>query len=546
MKEKPNILFILSDDQGAWAMHCAGNQELYTPNLDRIAESGVRFDNFFCASPVCSPARASLLTGKIPSAHGVLDWLRSGNVDGEKYAAQGRENPYGRGYKQERKPIAYLEGQTAYTDILARNGYNCGLIGKWHLGDSVRPQHGFEKWYTLGLGGCCYYHPDIVENGTIHVEHGRYVTELFTDKALEYLEEQEKKEEPFYLSLHYTAPHDPWGREHHPEKWIDYYDSCVFASIPDVPDHPDLLTGPVYGTPQRKERLRGYFAAVSAMDEQIGRVLDLLEAKDMRKDTIIVFTADNGMSMGHHGVWGKGNATWPLNMYDSAVKVPFLVSWPGKVSGGRVEDAMVSGYDVFPTLLELAGMENPLKEELPGRSFAEYILECPEGVHQSLKGVPENDRECAKGVQKCPESSGIFASESKGKPSGGENTEQFVKDENGEQTQKKEDCRRIVIYDEYGPVRMIRDREWKYIHRYPHGRHELYHLTEDPGEERNLYGLPEYEEKVLMLRKEMAGWFQRYVDPAMDAAKEGVTGSGQLCRPGIYADRAEVYPPVGT
>ena len=124
--KKPNIVFILSDDQGPWAMHCAGTPELYTPNLDEIARRGMRFSSFFCASPVCSPARASLLTGTIPSAHGVLDWLRSGNVDREKFAAQGEENPY----------------------------------------------------------GCYYYHPDIVEHGDIHVEHGKYVTDLITDKAL--------------------------------------------------------------------------------------------------------------------------------------------------------------------------------------------------------------------------------------------------------------------------------------------------------------------------------------------------------------------------
>lgn len=139
MRKKPNILFILTDDQGAWAMHCSGTPELYTPNLDRIAASGMRFDNFFCASPVCSPARASLLTGKIPSGHGVLDWIRSGSVDAEKFAAQGKENPYADGYKNERKPIAYLDGQTAYTDILAEDGYHCALAGKWHLGDSVTP-----------------------------------------------------------------------------------------------------------------------------------------------------------------------------------------------------------------------------------------------------------------------------------------------------------------------------------------------------------------------------------------------------------------------
>ncbi|MDO5417884.1 MAG: sulfatase-like hydrolase/transferase [Lachnospiraceae bacterium] len=487
MKKRPNILFILSDDQGAWAMHCSGTPELYTPNLDRIAASGMRFDNFYCASPVCSPARASLLTGTIPSAHGVLDWLRGGNLDGEKFAEQGQENPYADKYTNERKPIGYLDGQTAYTDILAENGYTCALSGKWHMGDSVRPQHGFSKWYTIGLGGCCYYHPDIVEDGNITVEHGKYVTELFTNRALEYLDTLDKEEEPFYLAVHYTAPHSPWGREHHPEKWIQYYEDCDVASIPDIPDHPDLITGPVYGTERRKENLRGYFAAVSAMDEQIGRILDALEEKQLAEDTIVIFTADNGMSMGQHGVWGKGNATFPMNMYDSAVKVPFLISYPGVVPAGTVCHGMVSACDLFPTLLELTGMGEQMPEGLPGRSFATL-----------LHGTAEEHE--------------------------------------GE----------IVVFDEYGPVRMIRDREWKYVHRYPYGRQELYHLTEDPGEEKNLYGQPGYEKKALEMKIQMEKWFLKYVNPELDGTKEGVTGSGQLCRPGIHADRPLVYPPVGT
>ena len=137
-------------------MNCAGTPELYTPNLDKIAARGMRFENFFCVSPVCSPARASLLTGNIPSAHGVHDWIRSGNVDGEKFAMQGKENPYAGGYREEIKPIAYLEGQTTYTDLLAKNGYTCALSGKWHLGDSIIPQQGFTRWYSLGKGGCFY------------------------------------------------------------------------------------------------------------------------------------------------------------------------------------------------------------------------------------------------------------------------------------------------------------------------------------------------------------------------------------------------------
>lgn len=487
MTKKPNVLFILTDDQGAWAMHCTGNPDIYTPNLDRIAASGMRFDNFFCASPVCSPARASLLTGKIPSGHGVLDWIRSGNVDGAKFAAQGKENPYADGYDQERLPIAYLEDQVGYTDVLAEHGYHCALSGKWHLGDSVRPQHGFEKWYTLGLGGCCYYHPDIVENGIIEVKHGTYVTELFAQKALEYLDELSGGDRPFYLAVHFTAPHSPWEKEHHPKKWIDYYEDCRFESVPDVPDHPDLLTGPVYGTEKRRENLRGYYAAVSAMDEQVGRILDALEAKGLREDTVVVFTADNGMSMGQHGIWGKGNATFPMNMYDSAVKVPFLISWPGRIPQGRVCSHMVSAYDWFPTLLELLDIDNPHGAELPGKSFL-----C------SLEG-------------------------------------------NGAKQEGE-----VVIFDEYGPVRMIRNREWKYIHRYPYGPHELYHLTEDPEEQNNRYGQPEYEEKSLELKRKLEQWFLRYVNPEIDGTREGVTGSGQLCRPGIYACRTDVYPPVGT
>lgn len=103
-----------------------------------------------------------------------------------------------------------------------------------------------------------------------------------------------------------------------------------------------------------------------------------------------------------------------------------------------------------------------------------------------------------------------------------------------------------MIFDEYGPVRMIRNREWKYIHRYPYGPHELYHLTEDPEEQNNRYGQPEYEEKSLELKRKLEQWFLRYVNPEIDGTREGVTGSGQLCRPGIYACRTDVYPPVGT
>ena len=327
----PNIVLILSDDQGPWAMGNAGTDELYTPNLDALARDGLRLDRFFCASPVCSPARASLLTGRMPSAHGVLDWLSGGNVNGALFEREGRENPYG-SYADEGEPIAYLDGIPTYTDMLAEAGYTCALAGKWHLGDSLRPQHGFSSWYTLARGGCCYYHPDIVTDGTITVRHGEYVTDLITSRACDDLERLSRGGKPFYLSVHYTAPHSPWATDQHPDKWIRYYDGCAFDGLPDIPDHPDMTTGPVYGTPRRRENLRGYFSAISAMDEGIGRILDTLDRLGIADDTLVIFTADNGMSMGHHGIWGKGNGTFPFNMYDEAVLVPFLLRWPGHVT----------------------------------------------------------------------------------------------------------------------------------------------------------------------------------------------------------------------
>ena len=477
-QEKPNILFILTDDQGAWAMRCAGNTDIHTPNLDRIASQGYRFENFFCASPVCSPARASLLTGRIPSAHGVQDWIRSGNLDRDGLKKEIREDPY---YLCEEKPIQYLEGMLTYTDVLKENGYTCALSGKWHLGDSMTPQHGFDKWFTIGRGGCYYNKADIVENGEISFEN-RYITNVITDKALSYLEEFRTQDNPFYLSVHYTAPHSPWEEDQHPGEYIEMYRDCGFTATPDLPVHPNQIPSAPSGTGEvRKSLLRGYYAAITAMDADVGRLLDKLEALGIAEDTIVMFMADNGMNMGHHGIWGKGNGTFPFNMYDTAVKVPFLVSWPGHYPSGVVCRRMCSQYDFFQTLLDMVGIRRQLPDGLPGRSFAD-----------------------------------VFDG----------NTEK---------------AGAVVVYDEYGPTRMIRTEDWKYICRSPYGPDELYHLSEDPEENNNLSADPEYAALINRMYIQLTRWFYTYADPAMDASREGVTGYGQLCRPGIYADRRNVF-----
>ena len=460
MSEQINLLFILTDDQGYWAMGCAGNSEIRTPNLDRLAATGSRFENFFCASPVCSPARASILTGRIPSQHGVQDFLRAGN-----------SNIYG----ADDRAIEYLAGQTAYVDILSERGYTCGLSGKWHLGYSEKPQKSFEFWDVHASGAGPYYDPPMIRDGKAY-QTSDYVSDLITDNALEFLEAQKGTDQPFCLNVHYTAPHAPWGREHHPpELFEDYYQNCPFESTPDEPMHPQQLskTGSSgslgFTEEERKETLSGYFAAMTAMDANVGRLLDWLEANGLRENTLIAFTSDNGMNMGHHGIYGKGNGTFPPNMFDTSVKVPMLFSHPTRVPEGKVISSLHSHYDIMPTLLDYLNIENPDADALPGRSFSALL----EG--RALSG---DDR--------------------------------------------------VVVFDEYGPTRMIRTEEWKYVHRYPYGPHELYDLVNDPDERQNLIAEQKHQPIRESLQADLDAWFVRYADPERDGSREAVMGRGQL------------------
>ena len=456
---RPNIVFILADDQGPWALGCAGNSEIRTPNLDRLAARGMRFENFFCASPVCSPARATLFTGRIPSQHGIHDWLREGNAGGGA--------------------TEYLDGQTSYTDLLAEAGYRCGICGKWHLGNSAHPQKSFTHWYVHEKGGGPYHGAPMFRDGRL-VEEPGYISDVITDEAVSFLDSAVKRREPFYLSIHYTAPHSPWIGNH-PVEIVDSYDSCPFESCPQEPVHP-WAEGHLYSDvkPRWRENLKGYFAATTAMDLDVGRILDRLESLGVRNDTLVVATSDNGFSCGHHGIWGKGNATFPLNMFENSVKVPFIASHPGVVPENRVNRSLVSAYDVFHTILDHAGVQYDSGVDLPGRSFNDVLT-----------------------------------------ASGGDNA-----------VRRSPDRESVVVYDEYGPVRMVRTADWKYVHRYPYGPHELYHLAEDPNERNNLADDMGCAEKRRELRDELAKWFHRYVFPSVDGAREPVTGLGQLGRAG--------------
>jgi len=462
-KKRANVVFILTDDQGIWAMGCAGNKEIRTPNLDHLASTGVRFENFFCTSPVCSPARASLLTGRIPSQHGVHDWIREGNVG--------------------KNPVEYLKGQLAYTDILAENGYICGISGKWHLGDSINPQKNLTHWYVHQRGGGPYYNAPMIRDGRLINEPG-YITDRITDDALAYLDERAKDHKPFYLSVHYTAPHSPWIGNH-PKEIVDSYEDCPFESCPQRLDHPWAGTLTKEVKKDIRGNLKGYFAAVTAMDINVGRIIDKLKEMNLRESTLICFLSDNGFNCGHHGFWGKGNGTFPLNMYDNSVRIPAIMSHRGRIPQGVLCDELISGYDFMPTLLDYLGLENPEADKLPGRSFLSILL-----------------------------------------------------------AEKKDVREHIVVYDEYGPVRMIRTKEFKYVHRYPYGPHELYDLVNDPDERVNLVDDNGKREIVSSLRAMLEEWFIQYTDPEFDGRYEPVSGKGQLYLAGLASGGVSSFYPL--
>ncbi|MEG0294811.1 sulfatase-like hydrolase/transferase [Enterococcus sp.] len=498
---KPNILFILSDDQGSYTLGSYGNEEAITPNLDSLANEGMQFENFYCTSPVCSPARASILTGKMPSQHGIYDWLGGGSVNKEEYKdlpinhkrslpylMNKPENPeeisenetipfsetesYQFFMPYEKGPIQFMDEHLTYTEILKQNGYTCGLSGKWHLGDSKTAQKGFDYWEVIARGGTNYMLPEYIRDGKIVLEE-EYVTDIITNDAIKFIEQQ-SAEQPFYLSVHYTAPHDPWDQQDQPEDIWNLYNNCEFNQIPQEIKHKDQVKWSFFpkDKAERDYALQGYFTTLTAMDQSIGKLVESLKKQDLWENTVLFFMADNGFNLGHHGIWGKGNGTLPLNLFETSVKVPCIVVGPG-VEKGQISKTLVSQYDVFPTILELAQCDT--------KNLVDYLATLP---GSSMVPLLSNDKEKIR--------------------------------------------EKVVIFDEYGPARMIRQDDFKLIYRYPYGPHELYDLKNDPTEVSNLYYLPQYLDIRNKLNKELFDWFDEFGTGKYDASRLPINGSGQM------------------
>jgi len=327
---KPNVVMILADDLGYGDLSSYGATDLKTPNIDGLIAAGMRFDRFYANCPVCSPTRASLLTGRFPDLVGVPGVIRTHVTDNWGYLL----------------PQAVLLPQ-----LLKRAGYHTAIIGKWHLGlasPNAPNERGFDHFHGF-LG-------DMMDDYYTHRRHGfnymrlnnqeidpeGHATDLFTQWATDYLHERSKEKLPFFLYLAYNAPHAPIQP---PPEWLER-------------------------VKQRKEGISDRRAALVALiehlDAGIGRAIDALEETGLRDNTLILFTSDNG------GQLSLGASNGPLragkgDMYEGGIRVPMCATWPGRIKAGSRSDRVALTMDLLPTICEAAGVK--IEHEIDGRSI---------------------------------------------------------------------------------------------------------------------------------------------------------------------------------
>jgi arylsulfatase A-like enzyme len=394
-RERPNILFIFSDDHAPQAISAYGSRINRTPNIDRIADEGAIFLNSFCTNSICAPSRAVVLTGKHSHVNGKID-----NSADQPFDAS----------------------QPTFNKTLQAAGYQTAMIGKWHLRSD--PQ-GFDSWQVLPGQGH-YYNPDFrTPHGEVRIEG--YVTDIVTDLSLEWLENGRDPNRPFLLMCQHKAPHRNWmpGPDHlmtyagetipEPETLLDdyrdraspaseqemsirehmrpAYDLKITPANPDDPgDRGDLtrlyerMTDAQkaawdaayeprnarfrHADPQGDDLVRWYYQryikdylrCIAGIDDSVGRILDYLDASGLAEDTLVVYCSDQGFFLGEHGWYDK---RW---MYEESLRMPFLARWPGRIEPGTRVPQMIQNIDYAPTFIEMAG------EPVPGTIQGESML----------------------------------------------------------------------------------------------------------------------------------------------------------------------------
>jgi arylsulfatase A-like enzyme len=359
----PNIVFIMSDDHAAHAISAYGSRLIKTPNINRLAKEGMKFENSFVTNSICTPSRAAILTGKYSHLNGVPVF---NHID---------------------------SSQPMLQKYLQQAGYHTGVVGKWHLGgnDPKRPDDGkpvgFDYWNILPGQGA-YFDPVMIEMGERKKLTG-YTTDVITDVAIDFLKNR-PREKPFFLMYHHKAPHRNWQPAEkyrkqfenfvapEPATFNDDYkgksDAARQATMRidrDLNDNdlkmkpPEGLSGHDLKKWKYQRYMRDYLACVQAVDDNVGRFLDWLDKNGLAENTIVIYTSDQGFFLGEHNFFDK------RFMYEESLRMPFLIRWPGKIKPGSVSKGMILNVDFAPTLLDAAGVKTPA--DMQGRSFLSLL-----------------------------------------------------------------------------------------------------------------------------------------------------------------------------
>jgi len=432
---RPNIVFLYTDDQAQWALGAYGNADIQTPNLDHLARCGAIFKSAFTITPVCSPSRAALLTSRYPSELGIADWIDP------------RSEP----------DLGLAPAAITWPELLKGFGYSTMLAGKWHLGtrDEFHPtRQGFDVFFGFRDGSNQPINPRLEVDGRLQELKGS-LPDLLVEAGMRFIEAH--REHPFLLSIHFRAPHTPYAP-------VPDQDSARYRKI-------DPVIPQVSGLPrERVQRIRReYYASVSSVDRNVGRLLARIEELGLTSRTVVIFTSDHGYMIGEHGLWHKGNAVWLVegksgvrpNMFDDAVRVPLLICWPGVISSGTTITQVVSNLDLFPTIVELAGLGVPENLTIRGRSLIPLLRGQTLAWDDTLLGQYD------------------------------------------------------MHHSAVARMRMIRTPDWKLIRHFESGgKDELYHLAADPGETCNLVGSskPEHRSQRDALSRCFEQWMSRLGD----------------------------------
>jgi arylsulfatase A-like enzyme len=330
---------VFADQMRGMDMGCAGNPDVHTPTMDALAGDGLRLTSCTATVPVCGPNRATLLTGLYPTTHDVL----------------GNDFPL---------PATLPSLGT----IAQENGYRTGYIGKWHLDGVPRSKftprgprrHGFDFWAAYNCTHD-YFHSKYYRDTPDLIEVPGYEPEVQTDLAVDFLDHCADGE-PFCLVLSWGPPHNPY--DHVPERYRALYDPDSLSLRPNVQSGAD---NPLARGADCRRTIANYYAAITALDDQLARLLATLDARSLAENTVVIFTSDHGDMLWSHG-WMRKQAP-----YEESINVPFLLRWPGNVPPGRVSEALVGTVDLLPTLIGLLGWEAQATFE--GEDLSRVLLE---------------------------------------------------------------------------------------------------------------------------------------------------------------------------